>query len=528
MNHSKLFTILLIHILLSGYLLQAQQKEFLNANLINAGINASGDLFTDYDIQNPLFEVPKGSGKNAIYAANLWIGGYDDMGNLRVAAQTYRQSNSVDYWAGPIAKSYDSAYDLKYNRVWKIEEQMIKNHILNYKNTGYEMPEVIKNWPANGNLNNLEAPDIAPYQDVNMNGKYDPQNGDYPKIFGDQAIYFIVNDIRSNHTETNSLPLGIEIHGMAFSFETSSSSSLDQTIFLNYKIINRSKNNYNNVFLGFWTDFDLGFSYDDFVGSDSSRSMFFAYNADNLDEGVNGYGAKPPVLGIRSLNNKMTGFMSYYNDFSLSGNPTESIHFYNYLVGKYKNGRYFDSFSKFMYPETFLFDKKISSSDRRGIGTYGPFNLVSGKSECFDFAITYARDPNKDHLSNLEILKYLSGEVKKYYNNSLLGCNCTTIGNNEKLNKSEIKVYPMPAKDRIFIEMPDIKNDNLTFELISSNGKSNSAEIINSSNTLYEINTKNIDTGVYFLMITNNETILVKQIVIIPWLKIRQSKKLTN
>ena len=50
---------------------------------------------------NGRYEIPKGSGKHSMFAGALWIGGYDDNGQLKVAGQTYRQSGT-DYWPGPL------------------------------------------------------------------------------------------------------------------------------------------------------------------------------------------------------------------------------------------------------------------------------------------------------------------------------------------------------------------------------------------------------------------------------------------
>ncbi|MEZ4830315.1 MAG: hypothetical protein R3C61_29120 [Bacteroidia bacterium] len=41
-------------------------------------------------------KVPKGSNRHSMFASSLWIGGLDESGQLRVAAQTYRQSG-IDF-----------------------------------------------------------------------------------------------------------------------------------------------------------------------------------------------------------------------------------------------------------------------------------------------------------------------------------------------------------------------------------------------------------------------------------------------
>ncbi|MBK9781978.1 MAG: hypothetical protein IPP55_18365 [Anaerolineales bacterium] len=54
---------------------------------------------------NALYEVPVGSGKHSLFAGAIWIGGLEaGSNNLKVAAQTYRQSGS-DFWPGPIDRT---------------------------------------------------------------------------------------------------------------------------------------------------------------------------------------------------------------------------------------------------------------------------------------------------------------------------------------------------------------------------------------------------------------------------------------
>ena len=72
----------------------------LALNNVRARIYNGGDMW--WDLQNtPKYEIPINSGKNSLFASSLWIGGVDAGGNLKVAAQTYRQSG-VDFFAGPL------------------------------------------------------------------------------------------------------------------------------------------------------------------------------------------------------------------------------------------------------------------------------------------------------------------------------------------------------------------------------------------------------------------------------------------
>src|SRR5688572_9301673 len=73
--------------------------KHIDINNINAVLSPTCDMF--WDFANPIFEVPKGGNKHTIFAGAMWIGGLDSLGNIHLAAQTYRQTGN-DFWPGPI------------------------------------------------------------------------------------------------------------------------------------------------------------------------------------------------------------------------------------------------------------------------------------------------------------------------------------------------------------------------------------------------------------------------------------------
>jgi hypothetical protein len=178
------------------------------------------------------------------------------------------------------------------------------------------MAEVISNYPANGNLLNGESENIAPYYDFNNDGVYNPSNGDFPLIRGDQAVLFIMNDVARLHLESQSNPLGVEILGMAYAFDAPFDSTLNNTIFFHYDIINKSEVDYHDTYLGIFTDFDLGFYQDDRIQSDVEKGMFFAYNGKPVDGNgqSNAYGDNPPAIGVKVIEDrcKAKGRIKYY------------------------------------------------------------------------------------------------------------------------------------------------------------------------------------------------------------------------
>ena len=82
---------------------------------INGVATSVGPAAMCWDLNDAKYEVPKGSGIHSIFTHDLWIGGVDDGGQLRVTAQTYRQGGS-DYWPGPVSDSiYHNDVDMAAN-----------------------------------------------------------------------------------------------------------------------------------------------------------------------------------------------------------------------------------------------------------------------------------------------------------------------------------------------------------------------------------------------------------------------------
>src|ERR1044072_293487 len=73
----------------------------LDINNVRAKLMTGGDMWWDIGIGEARYEIPKGTRKNSLFAGSVWVGGYDPQKNLKVAAQTYRQTGN-DYWPGPL------------------------------------------------------------------------------------------------------------------------------------------------------------------------------------------------------------------------------------------------------------------------------------------------------------------------------------------------------------------------------------------------------------------------------------------
>src|SRR5262249_33923030 len=160
--------------------------------------------------------VPKGSGKHALFAGAMWIGGRDQSNNLHVAAQTYRQSGS-DFWPGPLDTTNattNASVCLQYDKHWRVTRQEVSDFI----SSGTLTPD-IQSWPGNGNTALGQQHYLAPFVDVNGDGVYNTSDGDYPSydfsgsanccdnLHGDQSIWWVFNDMGNVHAETNGAAL---------------------------------------------------------------------------------------------------------------------------------------------------------------------------------------------------------------------------------------------------------------------------------------------------------------------------------
>lgn len=278
-----------------------KRYEIIDLNNIKARVELA-NLFMDSYNRISGFEVPKGTGMGTIYSSNFWFIGLDENSVLRGYAETFAHTFDINFpykmSSGPIMDSaFYEKYSYEWDRVWKISDTDIQNHI-----NGNGTTEAILNWPAYGDTAKGQAYYLAPFVDVDGDNHYDVSSGDYPLIKGQQAIYFIRNSDRTLSTDFSKSQ--IEFHGMAYAYDCPEDSAINHTIFVDYTIYNRSTSTLTDCYFGQWTDFDIGHSSDDYVGCDVSRSTYYGHNGDNIDEDANGaigYKTFLPFQGVTFL-----------------------------------------------------------------------------------------------------------------------------------------------------------------------------------------------------------------------------------
>lgn len=401
----------------------ATAQADLDINNVRAKLLAGGDMWWDL-ISSARYYVPKPAnneiGPSSLFAGALWIGGYDAGGQLKVAAQTYRQTGN-DFWPGPLSSSatIDASTCLTWDKFYKINRKDVEDYYKWFNEDGAvganpvspSAMDIINSWPAFG----PEGQPLAPFYDVNNDGIYDPLTGDVPdfdvtglrgcaaKLYGDQCLFLVFNDKGNIHSETGGAAIGLEVQEQAFAFATND--EINNMTFYKYKVINKSSFRVDSTYFGVWDDADLGYAFDDYVGCDVGLGLGMCFNGDAVDGSgePTSYGSNPPAVGVDffegpfadpdGIDNPASGvpssflnygdsiidnerlgmgrFVYYNNDFTVTGNPTNAAHYYGYLKGVWKDatpftyggsGHLTGAPSKYMFP---------GISDPQGFGTGG-------------------------------------------------------------------------------------------------------------------------------------------------------------
>jgi hypothetical protein len=450
---------------------QGTSRYDMEINNVRATLLSSGDVW--WDLQKGLYIVPKVDpasnvpAVSALYAGGVWVGGKDPSGNLKLCASTYRTGTKTDFWPGPLddlGNTDATTCDL-WDKHFIVKGRDIDRHIKNFREAKAQgnnsvdpsqIPLGVKGWPGVGNpyfteIHKFQLPaakkGLALFNDINNDGIYTPAEGDYPVIdvrgcklefYPDEMIFWIYNDAGNIHTQsTGSQKIQMEIQVQAFAY--TSNDELNDMTFQRYKLINKAPDPIEQTYFAMWVDPDLGCSTDDYIGCDTSRSLMYVYNEDQLDgtsgcvcSGAGGavptYCSKIPIIGvdyfrgprkpIYDVNGKllkslvdpavdssielgMSAF-TYYNNPGV-GNPlpgtTDPLtdkEYYNYLTGKWRDGTAFtqggsgyNSGSTNNIPYAFpdapnnkagwsMCTAGLPFGDRRTIQASGPFRLLPG------------------------------------------------------------------------------------------------------------------------------------------------------
>ncbi|MFK8045316.1 MAG: T9SS type A sorting domain-containing protein [Crocinitomicaceae bacterium] len=510
MKNSSTYLALLLLVSVTSY---GQEQIDLNFNQTSATINTNAVLFYDTINQTAGYEIPKNSGIHAMYSNSFWFGGEDVNGQIRLAAQKYNTDS--DFSTGPLSTfggsfnngvpygdaQTDSSTIANYNQIFTVEKSGIQDFITWWNCTNGITPpgqcsnvvapsandlDKILNWPAHGDIALGHDYYLAPFYDNpdgpnGANGIYDPiADGDYPCIPGHKAAYIIFNDKGGVHS-SGGAPIGLEFHMTVYQFATNN--FLDNTSFVKLKAINRGTQTLFNFKVANFTDPMIGDATDDYVGSNLSKNMIYAYNSDNNDVE---YGINPPAMGVVLLNAPMSvaGVMNNQSGIAAMQTPNISSEYWGYLNGQWGNSGVNFTEGGNGYGGTvatnYLYSDIVNWSEISEGQTAGDRQMFMasdgdifspGEVQEFEYAFISVRKGN--HLENVDSLFVIADSVQSFYDNQINDCPHVfdpTLGTIESNNQIQnISIYPNPVQSQFKIDIEgefDLEIYSITGQLV--------------------------------------------------------------
>lgn len=385
----------------------------IDINNISMVVKNTGSFAFDTENGTSGLEFPKGTGKFAVFAAGFWMGALVN-GGVRVSVAEYsddfRPGGAILNPSGPPPYLPDDP-DKAEHKVYKLNRVYLNS-------TGGT--DVAARDAVLADYNAGAVTHGAPVVTVLPDGTLD--------IVGDQMMWSVYNDLGKGATHNGAssrLPLGIEVQQTTFAF--SRQGPLGNTVFMKYKITNRSANTLTNAYVSQWSDPDLGGASDDLVGCDTTLSVGFVYNATNNDEQ---YAGQAPAVGYDFLQgprvevspgNFVTLGLASFNKYPNGAGPADSTETYNFMKGLNGDG------SPLIDPGTgqptpfnvsgdpvanrgFL---DSAPSDRRLMLSSGPFTMAPGDVQEVVVGIVVAQGQSR--LASVALMKCFDAAVQAAY-----------------------------------------------------------------------------------------------------------------
>jgi len=483
--------------------------DSLTINNIDATVLVHGDMWW-----NPATEVagchfPMDTGNIIYFAGAIWMSGYDGGGQLHVAAQTYRQTGN-DYWPGPLDASGNLTYatSQSWAKIWKVYRTDIQYFLSLGTHTTGNTPAMILTWPGKGNTyaqgNGGAAltitDDMAPFVDLNGNGIYEPLLGEYPDIPGDEALWWVFSDNGPTHSQTSGRPLGVEVHAMSYGYHRGT--TIDNVVYYDYTIANKSANNYDNFRIAQWDKQQIGTDdITDFIGFDSVWRMGISYNGTNylgLGGGHPIY-VRPPQSAITMIvlpgdagtSYVPAGSFTYYNnDASVIGTPIIDTQYSNYMRSKSKVGDHVtddftgagvSSVGYFSGPDcNYVFTGDPSDTnqwsecvcnnnpgDRRTVLSSNDFSLSAGGTQHVVFALIAADTAGGCPVTSFDSIRVVADTAWGDYFSPPPPL--AVIANPALSN--QVRLYPNPAHDELFVEGAGSNGGDVSITVYNSIGQ---------------------------------------------------------
>jgi hypothetical protein len=430
-------------------------KTHFDINLVSSLILNNG--YTDGDDASPGMFYPAGSGRSAIFMSGIIWGAHRGPGGQLAVGGITEYAGTLQP-GKVLAGGTPEDPGLAKNRIYRVRADIPPgNHAADIHSEladGEGDAESIylqyeKDW--------TEWPwqDGAPFDDRDHNGIFDPSI-DIPGVPGaDQTIWYVANDLDPGLAGNlySGMPLGLEVQMTIWGYRQEG--ALGHAMFRKALIINKSQTDFDSMYVGLYSDPDVGDPGDDLSGCDTSRSLGFCYNGTSTDGAYNPL--PPPAVGFDILqgpviagapsdsgiflgkrihgrrNLPMTAFFPFIHGNPILGDPLPyetsegAPKMYNYMRGLVGvSGQPFvDPYgieTRFPFagdPELgtgWLDGKQYPLGDRLLGFASGPFTMAPGDTQEVVIAtVCGGAVTGSDRLSAIGILKYYDDQVQAAY-----------------------------------------------------------------------------------------------------------------
>lgn len=469
----------LLFLFLPPLFIQAQDcpapraAQLFHANEIQTYVKNGGDLFWNPNNYRPHFKVPFAGNDtpSSIFLADFIMGGLVEE-ERRVAFNRYRSStHNNDYAMGslhPETGMVDTLTCQQFDKIWTVARYEIELFLADLADNGQINDPIdnIMGYPAKGNpyfeiVNDFDLPEreqgFAPFFDVNGDGLYRPEEGDYPhpphvhpSAHPEQMTWCVFNDTRAGFSDE---PLHIEVQLTTYAFSCEDNEILNHSIFTNYQLWNASEINIDSFHAGWFTDIHLGCSADDRIASYPAANSIYTYNADLLD-GTSGnfcpnntlsYPWNVPVQAMTVLDHSLDYFIySADNAFGTPPagrtDPSNSIELFHYLSGNFRTGEPLEyggdgyqsgsATTAYAFPDNpnnpdgwsmHTHSQHVSSDyDYRGFSTSHMGDFPPNAVLSLDYAWSFHHHPDSNHLQNVNVMYENLPVLQSMYNNGFI------------------------------------------------------------------------------------------------------------
>ncbi len=542
-----IITISILFFLFNPLHTQLKFSKLANSE-ITVNISNGNFLFTSADGHAGYTLTPLGEISPATtFTSSMWLGALDPAGNLILSADAYNnsvvstKSGPIDMNTGDIYQGLEEVFDRFFETsqfdINKLQEDL-EDGILDE-----EVPQSLKEWPALGNpyfedifgyaLPVEPGVGFAPFFDVNANGLYEPQLGDYPEIKGaHQAIFYIYSFLETNQTQ--SPPIETEVRVLARIYEDVSS-NIKRTVFFDYELRQAQLFQLNDYYISMFIDPDLGCFTDDYMGYNQDCEFAYVYNQDVMDgdsgcqcpANISTFCEDPPIMAYAFLNKptidgnpnsdeiETSGFMTFNASNPTTDLPTIGEQFYNLMKNSWADGTPLtyggngynpgsEDFTNYCFPGNPSIDDEWSMCsedqpqiDRRGLLNMGPFDLPPGAVVRFSFAAFSIFDVDLPCPDIEETISTVCDEIKDFE-----GSVSSSVSD---IHDQAVQCDGMEVQQKGgLIQLTSIENDGFNYvELYELNGKLLRRVKLSKDNTV-ELESP-LNSGIYVLRLVGND-----------------------